>query len=145
MSSKVALLLSTLCLLGPTVSGCDRCPTAADRVFEDLLSTNGSVAAGARQSFDVNNGIRSGNLVVVLTWTDPTVTLGLVTAGRDCDPVTNGACDEFGWGPSPGSATRIEAEVDASSIPRYTVTVMGDPSVASEFSLTVTFKEAICT
>ena len=142
MSGKAVSLLLVPLLASPALPGCDGCPTGADRVFVTLLDTSGVVAPGEQKSFDVNNGIRSGNLVIVLTWSQSNADLELVATAHDCDPATNGACRESRW-ISAGS-NRIEAEVDASSIPRYTITVVGS-RVSTEFSLTVTFKEAICT
>lgn len=134
------LLVLVIVSLELLLAGCSDCLPSRERVPEVLLDTSGVIAAGEQQPFGVNNGIRRGNLLIVLTWTDPSVALSLKTFAHDCDPVTNGAC-----GPSGGgfrSGTRVELELDASSIPRYTITVVGDLDSASDFTLTVYYEPA---
>ena len=92
----------------------------------------------------MNNGIRSGNLYIVLTWPETdSVSLTLVTTALDCDPEENGACYEGPWHPTGDSD--YEMTVDASSIPKYRLTVIGDSADESLFHLTVTYEQAICT
>ena len=140
--------LAPLSVLGAVfalvVSGCGgSCPTAADRETGVLLDVEGTIGPGEEQAWVINNGILSGNLYIVVTWADSSVSLTLVTEAMDCDPSTNGACFEGPWYPTGDSD--YEITVDASSVPKYRLTLIGDSANESLFHLTVTYVQAICT
>ena len=147
MLSSVKVTAVQQCLAGIIslfLLGCGGgCPTAADRDVDTLLDVHGTVAPGGELSWEIDNGILPGNLSIFLTWADLSVSLELVTTAMDCGQTGLGACDQFRFQPT--GADDYEISVDASSVPKYRVTVVGDPENESSFHLTVTYWEAICT
>jgi hypothetical protein len=125
--------------------GCTGGPLApqCDRETGTVLEAGATVGAGATAQYDVISP-RHSNLIMVLTWPDPSATLAL--------RATMTACGEHvgcqvglvtsSMSAGPGSVRLL---VDGTRGKRYVVDVIGDATRDQSFTLRVTFDTGICT
>lgn len=143
MLRAVRLLLVLAAL--PFIADCTGGPLGpqCERETGTVLDTAASVRAGATVGYDVTSP-RHSNLIMVLTWPDPSATLGLRATMTACGEHVGCQLGLVTLA-VPAGAGSVRLLVDGTRGKQYVVDVIGDAARQQSFTLRVTFDTGICT